>query len=290
MGKIDSYSIYTPSCNLSDSSLNHNWRGQYIFIMSETFCTCNNIVCPVKAFDLPKVDERVTKSVAAGNKAAHTARFIAANIEHPLAKAIVEHAKKFKEEEEYVAWAKARDFISITGHNVKAIIGNKELVVGNKSLMLATDIQIPNQAMDLLLEAEEIAQTGILVAINSEILGLIVISDPLKPVAKEVISILKSMNVRSIMVTRDNWGTTKAIACEIGINTIVAEAKPEEKAEKMSRLTVAMVGDGINESPTLVSADAGMAIGVGTDVAIEAADIVLMKSNLEDVITAIMVE
>ncbi|KAK8935372.1 putative copper-transporting ATPase HMA5 [Platanthera zijinensis] len=214
------------------------------------------------------------------------------NSEHPLAKAIVDHAKKFKEEEEYVTWTEARDFISITGHGVKAIIGNKELVVGNKSLMLDTGIQIPEQALDLLLEAEEMAQTGILVAINREIFGLIVISDPLKPAAKEVISILKSMNVRSIMVTGDNWGTATAISREIGIDTIFAEAKPEDKVEKvkelqMSGLTVAMVGDGINDSPALISANVGMAIGAGTDIAIEAADIVLMKSNLEDVIIAI---
>ncbi|XP_020597036.1 probable copper-transporting ATPase HMA5 [Phalaenopsis equestris] len=213
------------------------------------------------------------------------------NSEHPLAKAIVEHAKKFKEEENYT-WPEARDFVSITGHGVKATIGNKELVVGNKSLMIDSGIQIPQQALELLAEAEEIAQTGILVSINHEILGVIAISDPLKPAAQDVISILKSMNVRSIMVTGDNWGTAKAIAREVGIETIIAEAKPEEKAEKvkelqMTGLTVAMVGDGINDSPALISADVGMAIGAGTDIAIEAADIVLMKSNLEDVITAI---
>lgn len=158
--------------------------------------------------------------------------------------------------------------------------------------MLDSGIQIPDQALELLIEAEEMAQTGILVAINREILGVITISDPLKPAAQDVISILKSMNVRSIMVTGDNWGTAKAIAREVCIDTIVAEAKPEEKAEKvkelqMSGLTVAMVGDGINDSPALISADVGMAIGAGTDISIEAADIVLMKSNLEDVITSI---
>ncbi|XP_020586795.1 probable copper-transporting ATPase HMA5 [Phalaenopsis equestris] len=214
-----------------------------------------------------------------------------ANSEHPLAKAIVEYAKKFSEEENY-AWPQAQNFISVTGHGVKAIIGNKELIVGNKSLMLNSGIEIPDQASELLMEAEEVAQTGILVAMNKEIVGVISISDPLKPGAQDVISILKSMNVRSIMVTGDNWGTAKAIAEEVGIATIVAQAKPAEKAEKvkelqMSGLTVAMVGDGINDSPALVSADVGMAIGAGTDIAIEAADIVLMKSNLEDVITAI---
>ncbi|KAK8936398.1 putative copper-transporting ATPase HMA5 [Platanthera zijinensis] len=168
------------------------------------------------------------------------------NSEHPLAKAIVDHAKKFKEEDEYVTWTEARDFISITGHGVKAIIGNKELVVGNKSLMLDTGIQIPEQALDLLLEAEEMAQTGILVAINREIFGLIVISDPLKPAAKEVISILKSMNVRSIMVTGDNWGTATAISREIGIDTIFAEAKPEDKVEKVKELQVLSYGTSVS--------------------------------------------
>ncbi|KAJ4811840.1 hypothetical protein LUZ62_024406 [Rhynchospora pubera] len=143
-----------------------------------------------------------------------------------------------------------------------------------------------------LMESEQMAQTGIIVAINQEVVGIIGISDPLKPGAQEVISLLRLMKVESIMVTGDNWGTAKAIAREVGIENVVAESKPEGKAEKVKELqlqgkVVAMVGDGINDSPALVSADVGMAIGAGTDIAIEAADIVLMKSNLEDVITAI---
>ncbi|KAG0473314.1 hypothetical protein HPP92_015171 [Vanilla planifolia] len=213
------------------------------------------------------------------------------NSEHPLAKAIVEYAKKFKEDENY-PWPEARHFLSVTGHGVKAKIGTKDLIVGNKSLMLNSNIEIPDEALELLAKAEEMSHTGILVAMNHEILGVIEISDPLKPGAQDAISILNSMNVRCIMVTGDNWGTAKAIAGAVGISTVVAEAKPEDKAQKvkelqMSGFTVAMVGDGINDSPALVSADVGMAIGAGTDVAIEAADIVLMKSNLEDVITAI---
>ncbi|CAL2260174.1 unnamed protein product [Prunus armeniaca] len=122
--------------------------------------------------------------------------------------------------------------------------------------------------------------------------GIVAISDPLKPGAREVVSILKSMGVRSIMVTGDNWGTANSIAKETEIETVIAEARPEQKAQKVKDLQasgyiVAMVGDGINDSPALVAADVGMAIGAGTDIAIEAADIVLMKSNLEDVITAI---
>ncbi|KAJ0105450.1 hypothetical protein Patl1_17754 [Pistacia atlantica] len=215
-----------------------------------------------------------------------------ANSEHPLAKAIVEYSKKFREDEENPIWPEAQDFVSITGHGVKAIVRNKEIIVGNKSLMLDIKISIPLDAEEMLTETEAMAQTGILVSIDGELTGVLAISDPLKPGAYEAISILKSMDVKSIMVTGDNWGTARSIANEVGIETVIAEAKPDEKAEKVKELqasgyTVAMVGDGINDSPALVAADVGMAIGAGTDIAIEAADIVLMKSNLEDVITAI---
>ncbi|PKI31595.1 hypothetical protein CRG98_048013 [Punica granatum] len=116
------------------------------------------------------------------------------------------------------------------------------------------------------------AQTGILVSIDHEPAGVIAISDPLKASAEEVISILNSMNVRSVMVTGDNWGTANSIVMQVGIEGIVAEAKPEQKAEKVKEFQAAEVG---------------MAIGAGTDIAIEAPDIVLEKSNLKDVITAI---
>ncbi|KAI3822205.1 hypothetical protein L1987_09791 [Smallanthus sonchifolius] len=182
------------------------------------------------------------------------------NSEHPLAKAIVEYAKKFRGDEENPVWADAHNFESITE--------------------------------EILAEVEELAQTGILVSIDGQLTGVLAISDPLKPGAREVISILKSMKVKSIVVTGDNRGTANSIAMEVGIDDVIAEAKPEDKAEKVKELqasghVVAMVGDGINDSPALVAADVGMAIGAGTDIAIEAADIVLMKSNLEDVITAI---
>nr|GMD65868.1 probable copper-transporting ATPase HMA5 [Ipomoea batatas] len=215
------------------------------------------------------------------------------NSEHPLAKAVVEYAKKFKEDEENIVWPEASGFESITGHGVKAIVRNKEVIVGNKSLMLDQGIAIPIDAEELLTKTEELAQTGILVSIDRELAGVLAISDPLKPEAPQVISILKSMNVQSMLVTGDNWGTANAIAKEVGINYgVIAEAKPEDKANKVKELqasgkVVAMVGDGINDSPALVAADVGMAIGAGTDIAIEAADIVIMRNNLEDVITAI---
>ncbi|KAL8543702.1 hypothetical protein ACS0TY_004316 [Phlomoides rotata] len=214
------------------------------------------------------------------------------NSEHPLAKAIVEHAKNFYQDEENYVWPEALNFESVTGQGVKAVIRDKEVLVGNKSLMSDHDVAISLDAEEVLAETEDLAQTGILVSIRRELVGIVAISDPLKPGAREVVSFLKSMNIKSILVTGDNWGTAKAIAKEVGIDTVIAEAKPEHKAEKVKEIqaagnVVAMVGDGINDSPALVAADVGMAIGAGTDIAVEAADIVLMKSNLEDVITAV---
>lgn len=113
-----------------------------------------------------------------------------------------------------------------------------EIVVGNKSLMLNQGIGIPAEAEELLAEAEAMAQTGILVSIGSELTGVVAISDPLKPGAREVISILTSMNVKSIMVTGDNQGTASSIAKEAGIETFIAETRPEQKAEKVKELQV----------------------------------------------------
>lgn len=155
-----------------------------------------------------------------------------------MAKAIVEYAKKFREDEDNPLWPEAHDFISITGHGVKATVHNKEIMVGNKSLMLDNNIDIPPDAEEMLGETEGMAQTGILVSIDGELTGVLAISDPLKPGAHEVISILKSMQVRSIMVTGDNWGTAKSIANEVGIENVIAEAKPEQKAEKVKELQV----------------------------------------------------
>jgi len=143
-------------------------------------------------------------------------------------------------------------------------------------------------------ETETLARTGVMIAMDGEIVGVVSIADPVKPEAGNVIGILKSMGVQSMMVTGDNWGTATAIARELGMErgSIHAESLPEDKARIVKEIqatgtVVAMVGDGINDSPALVAADVGMAIGAGTDIAIEAADIVLMKSNLEDVITGI---
>ncbi|XP_014630669.1 probable copper-transporting ATPase HMA5 [Glycine max] len=152
------------------------------------------------------------------------------NSEHPLAKAIVEYAKKLRDDENPI-WLEAQDFMSIAGHGVKAMVRNKEILVGNKSLMEDHNVALPIDAEEMLAEAEAMAQTGIIVSINREVVGVLAVSDPLKLATQEVISILKSMKIRNIMVTGDNWGTANSIAREVGIETVIVEAKPDQKPD-----------------------------------------------------------
>ncbi|KAL6630017.1 hypothetical protein ACP70R_029782 [Stipagrostis hirtigluma subsp. patula] len=218
-----------------------------------------------------------------------------ANSEHPLSKAIVEHTKKLREQ--YGSHSdhmmESKDFEVHPGAGVSANVEGKLVLVGNKRLMQEFEVPLSPEVEAYMSETEELARTCVLVAIEKTICGALAVSDPLKPEAGRAISYLNhSMGISSIMVTGDNWATAKSIAKEVGISQMFAEIDPVGKAEKikdlqMQGLTVAMVGDGINDSPALAAADVGMAIGAGTDVAIEAADIVLMKSSLEDVITAI---
>ncbi|KAI3959995.1 hypothetical protein MKW92_012334 [Papaver armeniacum] len=222
------------------------------------------------------------------------AEAVEANSEHPIAKAVVHHAKNLRQmyasNLEHIA--EVEDFEVHAGYGVSGKIGDKLILVGNKRLMVACNVPINSEVEDYLSESEQLAHTCVLVAINGMISGGFAITDPVKPEAEQVISFLKSMNITSIMVTGDNWTTANAIAKEVGIVTVFAETDPLGKADKikdfqLNGMAVAMVGDGINDSPALAAADVGMAIGAGTDVAIEAADIVLMNSNLEEVVTAI---
>lgn len=227
-------------------------------------------------------------------KLCDVATAVEANSEHPMAKAIVEYTRKLRGKygSEQGFLLEAKEFQALPGQGVSGIVLDKEILVGNRRLMLDLDINLTPEVEEHLQETEQLARTCVLVAIDKQIEGAFAVADPVKPEAETVVSILKSMGITSIMVTGDNWGTANAIAKEVGIEMVFAETEPLRKAERVKELqmkgmTVAMVGDGINDSPALVAADVGMAIGAGTDVALEAADIVLIKSNLEDVITAI---
>ncbi|CAN1327778.1 Copper-transporting ATPase RAN1, partial [Linum perenne] len=231
-----------------------------------------------------------------------------ASSEHPLAKAIVEYARHFhffdgpsptkegetqKKDSANTGWLlDASDFSALPGTGVKCYIHGKRVLVGNRKLMIENGIEILTHVEDFLVELEDSAKTGILVAFDDDLIGVIGVADPLKREAAVVIEGLQKMGVEPIMVTGDNWRTARAVAKEVGIKDVRAEVMPAGKADVVRSFQkdgslVAMVGDGINDSPALAASDVGMAIGAGTDIAIEAADYVLMRNNLEDVITAI---
>ncbi|KAL0737156.1 hypothetical protein Bca4012_013366 [Brassica carinata] len=229
-----------------------------------------------------------------------------ASSEHPLAKAIVEYARHFhffdesaedgetsNKGSQNAGWLlDTTDFSALPGKGIQCIVNNKLILVGNRKLMSENSITIPDHVEKFVEELEESAKTGVIVAYSGQLVGVMGVADPLKREANVVVEGLLRMGVRPIMVTGDNWRTARAVAKEVGIEDVRAEVMPAGKAEVIRSLqkdgsTVAMVGDGINDSPALAAADVGMAIGAGTDVAIEAADYVLMRNNLEDVITAI---
>ncbi|XP_010481705.1 PREDICTED: copper-transporting ATPase RAN1-like isoform X2 [Camelina sativa] len=229
-----------------------------------------------------------------------------ASSEHPLAKAIVAYARHFhffdeptedvetsNKDLQNSGWLlNTSNFSALPGKGIQCLVKEKIILVGNRKLMSENAITIPDHVEKFVEDLEENAKTGVIVAYNGELVGVLGIADPLKREAAVVVEGLLRMGVRPIMVTGDNWRTARAVAKEVGIEDVRAEVMPAGKAEVIRSLqkdgsTVAMVGDGINDSPALAAADVGMAIGAGTDVAIEAADYVLMRNNLEDVITAI---
>ncbi|KAK4487990.1 hypothetical protein RD792_003729 [Penstemon davidsonii] len=231
-----------------------------------------------------------------------------ASSEHPLAKAIVEYTRHFHffdepsaakdthnngQESKSFGWLlDVSEFSALPGQGVQCFVGGKKILVGNRKLMTENKVTIPSHVENFVVELEESAKTGILVACDNDIIGVLGVADPLKREAAVVVEGLMKMGVNPVMVTGDNWRTAKAVAKEVGITDFRAEVMPAGKADVVRSFQkggniVAMVGDGINDSPALAAADVGMAIGAGTDIAIEAADYVLMRSNLEDVITAI---
>ncbi|XP_004293784.1 PREDICTED: copper-transporting ATPase RAN1 [Fragaria vesca subsp. vesca] len=230
-----------------------------------------------------------------------------ASSEHPLGKAIVEYARHFHFFDEPSAtnatnqskepviseWLfDVSDFFALPGRGIQCLIDGKLILVGNRKLMTESGIDIPTDVENFVVELEESAKTGILVAYEGNLVGVLGVADPLKREAAIVIEGLVKMGVRPVMVTGDNWRTAQAVAKEVGIKDVRAEVMPAGKADVVRSFQkdgsiVAMVGDGINDSPALAASDVGMAIGAGTDIAIEAAHYVLMRNNLEDVITAI---
>lgn len=206
--------------------------------------------------------------------------------EHPLGEAIVKEA----ENREYELF-KVTDFLAIPGHGIKARVNDKEVMLGNSKLMNENGISYEEGREVFETYAGE-GKTPMLIAIEGKFAGIIAVADVVKENSKRAIEKLHSLGIEVAMITGDNRKTAEAIAKHVGIDRVLAEVLPEDKASEVSKLQkdnkkVAMVGDGINDAPALAQADIGIAIGSGTDVAIESADIILMKSDILDVVTAI---
>lgn len=204
--------------------------------------------------------------------------------EHPLAQAIVQGIK-----EKEISLKDVTDFEAIPGFGIKATVDGKELLVGTRKLMSKYNVAVDSYGqMD---ELEKAGKTAMLVAINNQYAGMVAVADTIKETSKSAISRLKDMGIEVIMITGDNKQTAQAIASQVGVEKVIAEVLPEGKADEIKKLQaagkkVAMVGDGINDAPALAIADIGMAIGTGTDVAMEAADITLIRGDLNSIADA----
>jgi P-type Cu+ transporter len=234
----------------------------------------------------PKVTDVVVTSEITEEYLLQLAASAEKGSEHPLGEAIVKDA-----EERGIEFKNLDFFKAIPGHGIEVKMDGKNILLGNRKLMVEREISLK----DLEVTSDRLAgegKTPMYVAIDGRMAGIIAVADTVKENSKKAIEQLHKMGIEVAMITGDNRRTAEAIAKQVGIDRVLAEVLPEDKANEVKKIQaegskVAMVGDGINDAPALAQADIGIAIGSGTDIAMESADIVLMRSDLMDVPTAI---
>lgn len=233
----------------------------------------------------PKVTDIIPNDDISENELLSLAYSIELNSEHPLAKAVIEKAEEVNSNK-----CEVTEFKALAGNGLKGTINGSE-VIGGSLKFISSNIDLNN---DIIKKAEMLAENGktpLLFATNNKLIGIIAVADVIKEDSEQAINELKNMGIRVVMITGDNEKTANAISKAVGVDEVIAGVMPEGKYKVIRQLKengkVAMVGDGINDAPALTSADIGIAIGTGADIAVDAADVVLMKNNLTDVPAAI---
>jgi Cu+-exporting ATPase len=237
----------------------------------------------------PEVVSRIVANIVSERDLLQIAASVESQSEHPLARAIVESAKQEKIELRDVI-----DFQSVTGGGVSGKIEGKAILVGKEKFLADSNVRFPEGLTKEARRLQEKAETTVWLAVNGDAAGVLGIADPIKPTTKEAVAELHAMHLKIIMCTGDNQRTAESVAHELGIDEFKAEVMPDEKIEIVKKLKskgaiVAMAGDGINDAPALAAADVGIAMGTGTDVAIESAGITLVKGDLMGIVKAIHV-
>ncbi|OYV27068.1 MAG: heavy metal translocating P-type ATPase, partial [Parcubacteria group bacterium 20-58-5] len=212
-----------------------------------------------------------------------TAASVNSQSEHPLASAMVKEAQKRN-----IALLDIKDFVRIGGRGAKARIENSEVYVGNESFLKENNIQVSAEYQNKIDMLSKQGKTVIFVVVDKKLIGSIALADVIREESREAIKTLKTLGIRTAMVTGDSEDVAAWVSKEIGIDEYFAKVMPDQKAEKVKLLQskgqkVAMVGDGVNDAPALTQADLGIAIGAGTNVAIESAGIILVKSDPRDI-------
>ena len=234
----------------------------------------------------PVVTDQQTRPGVSAGELLQTAASLEKLSEHPLAKAIVEQAER-----QGMEFLPVSDFVQIPGQGIRGRVNGRDCLAGNSRMMAAFGVQ--DEALTSLQDQmAEQGKTPLFFAADGQLLGMIAVADVVKPTSRQAVEDLQAMGIRVVMLTGDHRKTAEAIRRQVGVDQVIAEVLPQDKEEQIRTLQqqgkkVAMVGDGINDAPALARADVGIAIGAGTDVAMESADIVLMKNDLLDVAGAI---